>query len=110
MSTLDVWPDRRHPDVLISVWNRLPLRRRCRTQLNVSVDVVVHGSPVHDRFLGVVAMIGSFGTAQILILAFVVLLLFGKRLPSTMRSIGESFREFRRGLRSADDVEGSESM
>ena len=50
-------------------------------------------------------MIGSFGTAQILILAVVVLLLFGHRLPSTMHSIGASLREFRSGLRSADDVE-----
>ena len=55
-------------------------------------------------------MIGSFGTAQILILGFVVLLLFGKRLPSAMHSVGTSLREFRRGLRSADDVEGGETM
>jgi sec-independent protein translocase protein TatA len=54
-------------------------------------------------------MIGSFGTAQILILAVVVLLLFGHRLPATMRSMGASLTEFRRGLKSGESAEGSES-
>lgn len=51
----------------------------------------------------------GFGTAQILILAFVALLLFGKRLPGTMHAVGESLREFRRGLNAADGPDGSES-
>jgi sec-independent protein translocase protein TatA len=55
-------------------------------------------------------MIGSFGTAQILILAFVVLMLFGHRLPDTMRSVGSSLREFRRGLHSDEGPEGNESV
>ena len=55
-------------------------------------------------------MIGSFGTAQLLILAFVVLMLFGHRLPGAMRSVGSSLREFQRGLHSDEGPEGSESL
>jgi TatA/E family protein of Tat protein translocase len=46
------------------------------------------------------AMIGSSG--QLLLLSFVVLLLFGHKLPSTMRSLGQSMRAFREGMQDAD--------
>lgn len=41
----------------------------------------------------------SFGPMEMLILGFVVLLLFGNRLPSVMRSLGVGVTEFKRGLR-----------
>jgi TatA/E family protein of Tat protein translocase len=46
------------------------------------------------------AMIGSPG--QILLLSLVVLLLFGHKLPSTMRSLGQSMRAFREGLQESE--------
>ena len=46
----------------------------------------------------------SFGPAQILILGLVAVLLFGKHLPSRMRSLGASLSEFRRGLDSPDEA------
>lgn len=45
----------------------------------------------------------SFGPAQLLILGLVVLLLFGNRLPATMRSLGQSLTEFKKGLNSTED-------
>lgn len=45
----------------------------------------------------------SFGTAQLLILAVVVLLLFGKRIPETMRSLGQGLHEFKRGAQDAEN-------
>ncbi|MHC4611530.1 MAG: Sec-independent protein translocase subunit TatA/TatB, partial [Planctomycetota bacterium] len=43
------------------------------------------------------------GWSEILIIAFVGLLLFGRRLPEVGRSLGKSIVEFKRGVR---DVEG----
>lgn len=44
----------------------------------------------------------SFGTSQLLLLSFVALLLFGHRLPATMKSLGFSLRSFQQGLRDED--------
>jgi sec-independent protein translocase protein TatA len=40
-----------------------------------------------------------------LILLFIVLLLFGNRLPSMMRSLGRGVTEFKKGLEGAGDEE-----
>ena len=49
----------------------------------------------------------GFGWQQMLILAGVIVLLFGaKRLPATMRSIGRSVTEFKKGINDADDPSG----
>jgi sec-independent protein translocase protein TatA len=39
------------------------------------------------------------GFWQMLIVALVVLLLFGNRLPSVMRSLGEGITEFKKGMK-----------
>lgn len=44
----------------------------------------------------------SFGPWQLLILLAVVLLLFGNRLPGTMRNLGKSMTEFKKGAREGD--------
>lgn len=49
----------------------------------------------------------GFNLTEILIFAFVVLLLFGSRIPSTMRSLGLGIHEFRKGLRSDEEAETS---
>lgn len=52
--------------------------------------------------------IGPFGHWEILVILLVVLLLFGaKRLPAMAKGIGQSVREFRRGIR--DDGDDSPS-
>lgn len=45
----------------------------------------------------------SPGPYQLIILAIIVLLLFGKRLPDTMRSLGRSITEFKKGVKEGDD-------
>lgn len=42
------------------------------------------------------------GPAQVIIVGMVVLLLFGNRLPSVMRSLGEGITEFKKGIKGGD--------
>lgn len=44
----------------------------------------------------------GIGTWQILVLLVVVLLLFGNRLPDTMRSLGKSMTAFKKGVREGE--------
>ncbi len=41
---------------------------------------------------------GQPGGYELLIVAFVALLIFGNRLPSVMRSLGKSVTEFKKGI------------
>jgi sec-independent protein translocase protein TatA len=53
---------------------------------------------------------GSFGPMHWLIVAAIVFLLFGNRLPSVMRSLGQGVVEFKKGLQGIeDDVKNSAS-
>ena len=45
------------------------------------------------------------GPTQVIILGVVVLLLFGNRIPSVMRSLGEGITEFKKGIKSGDSDE-----
>jgi len=45
----------------------------------------------------------SLGTPELIILAVIILLLFGSRLPSVMRSLGMSVTEFKKGVRESDE-------
>ncbi len=55
-----------------------------------------------------VAFISMPGTGEWMVILFIGLLIFGRRLPEVARSLGKSVNEFKRGLRdfqdSADDV------
>ncbi len=48
------------------------------------------------------AFIGTPGPWQVIIVAMVVLLLFGNRLPSVMRSLGEGITEFKKGIKGGE--------
>ena len=51
-------------------------------------------------------MFGVPGLPEMLIVAAIMLLLFGKRLPEVARSLGRSLTEFKRGVRGIEhDVE-----
>jgi sec-independent protein translocase protein TatA len=52
------------------------------------------------------AFLGSLGPMEIAIVGGVMLLLFGNRLPSVMRSLGKSVVEFKKGLADIDDPNG----
>ncbi len=45
----------------------------------------------------------SFGGPEIIVVAFVALLLFGNRLPSVMKSLGKSVTEFKKGIQGIED-------
>ncbi|MHB1034327.1 MAG: Sec-independent protein translocase subunit TatA/TatB [Pirellulales bacterium] len=41
----------------------------------------------------------SMGPLELIIVAMIILLLFGNRLPGLMRSLGQSITEFKRGVK-----------
>lgn len=45
----------------------------------------------------------GLGTPELVILALIVLLLFGSRLPSAMRSLGMSVNSFKKGMNETDE-------
>lgn len=46
------------------------------------------------------------GMTQLLIVLIIGLLFFGNRLPSTMRSLGLSIKEFKKGIQEGDQEDG----
>jgi len=49
-------------------------------------------------------VLGLIGTpTQMIVLLVVILLLFGSRLPSLMRSLGSSVTEFKKGIKNGED-------
>lgn len=45
----------------------------------------------------------GLGVPELLVFSLIVLLLFGKRLPGLMRSLGEGVMEFKKGVRAGAD-------
>ncbi|MBX3411902.1 MAG: twin-arginine translocase TatA/TatE family subunit [Pirellulales bacterium] len=45
----------------------------------------------------------GLGPAELVVLGIVVLLLFGSRLPSVMRSLGRGVVEFKKGVQGIED-------
>ena len=48
------------------------------------------------------AFFGSLGMPELIIIGGVALLIFGNRLPSVMRSLGQSVTEFKKGVSGAE--------
>ncbi len=46
---------------------------------------------------------GAPGPLELLVIGVVILLLFGNRLPSVMRSLGRGVVEFKKGLQGVED-------
>ena len=49
------------------------------------------------------AFIGNLGPLELIIIGVVVLLLFGNRLPSVMRSLGRGVIEFKKGVQGIEE-------
>jgi sec-independent protein translocase protein TatA len=43
--------------------------------------------------------LGGIGPVEMMVVGVVALLLFGNRVPETMRSLGRGFKEFRDGMK-----------
>jgi sec-independent protein translocase protein TatA len=54
-------------------------------------------------------LFGSPGPMELLIIAIIILLLFGNRLPSVMRSLGRGVVEFKKGLQGIENGETASS-
>ena len=66
--------------------------------------MTTNGSILESPLLG----FGMPGIQGLLIIAFIVLLLFGgAKLPSLMRNMGRSVTEFKKGMTNQDEEEGS---
>lgn len=49
-------------------------------------------------------LLGSLGLPEILVLAFLILLLFGgKKIPELMKGIGKGVRSFKEGVKGIED-------
>ncbi len=46
------------------------------------------------------------GIGELLIVMVIVMVLFGNRLPGTMRSLGQSLVQFKKGMNEDDDKSG----
>jgi sec-independent protein translocase protein TatA len=49
------------------------------------------------------AFIGLPGPTEMVIVLFIILILFGSRLPSLMRNLGRSAVEFKKGVQGMED-------
>ncbi|WP_459557805.1 Sec-independent protein translocase subunit TatA/TatB [Lacunimicrobium album] len=47
--------------------------------------------------------LGNIGWPELVVFGVIALLLFGKRLPETMRSLGQGVTEFKKGLKGMGD-------
>lgn len=50
------------------------------------------------------AFIGMPGPMEMCIIGFVMLLLFGNRLPGAMRSLGSSLTSFKKGMQEIEEI------
>jgi sec-independent protein translocase protein TatA len=49
------------------------------------------------------ALFHQIGPSELMLVAFISLLLFGNRLPSVMRSLGRSVTEFKKGISGVEE-------
>lgn len=56
-----------------------------------------------DTLIAPAYFLGSPGWPEMLIIAIIALLLFGKRLPEVAKSLGKGIVEFKKGVRGIED-------
>ena len=73
-------------------------------RLRISFFIILTGLSAHLLMLHSLFLIGSFGTTEILLILFVVILLFGaKRIPELFRGMGQGVREFKDATAKAEE-------
>ena len=59
---------------------------------------------LYEKIMKTILLFQSFGLPEILIIAFVVLLLFGgKKIPELMKGLGKGVKSFKEGMKEVDD-------
>ena len=54
--------------------------------------------------MNLLLFLGNFGTGEIIIIAIIVLLLFGgKKIPELMKGLGKGIRNFKDGVKGIED-------
>jgi sec-independent protein translocase protein TatA len=48
-------------------------------------------------------LLAFIGTTELVIIAIIILILFGSRLPTVMRSLGQGVVEFKKGVQGIED-------
>lgn len=51
----------------------------------------------------------GFGPLELVVLLVIMLILFGNRLPSVMRSMGQGITEFKKGIRDDENSIGNDN-
>lgn len=61
--------------------------------------------------IGIIGLIGAPGLPELIVIALIILLLFGSsKLPTLMRNLGKSTNEFKRGMsETLDDEDAAKS-
>ncbi len=59
--------------------------------------------------MGTLLFLGNLGTGEIIIIAIIVLLLFGgRKIPELMKGLGKGIKNFKEGVKGIeDDIEGN---
>ena len=59
---------------------------------------------IGDFIMNTLLFLGNLGTPEIIIIAIVVLLLFGgKKIPELMKGLGKGINQFKRGMKEVED-------
>jgi len=56
------------------------------------------------------SFIGGIGPMEMMVVGVIAVLLFGHRLPSVMHNLGRGAREFREGMKDADEPKNQEAI
>jgi sec-independent protein translocase protein TatA len=69
-------------------------------------------SVLNTAFDPTLAILGLPSGSELIIVLFIIILLFGNRLPGTMRSLGQSLVQFKKGMKETDEdgSSGSEKL
>ena len=63
-----------------------------------------------DRLISSQTLASTPGPMELGIILVIALVLFGNRLPGTMRSLGQSLKEFKKGMREGEEGEPSDRL